>query len=58
MNYKRIDFVRDLQVLNGDELFNKYFRETLKIKIERTIRRLSAKLGIYSFIRCIYNKLK
>lgn len=58
MNYKRIDFVRDLQILNGDELFNKYFRETLKIKIERTIRRLSAKLGIYSFIRSIYNKLK
>lgn len=58
MNYKRIGFVRDLQVLNGDELFNKYFRETLKIKTERIIRRLSAKLGIYSFIRSIYNKLK
>lgn len=57
-NLKRDNFFKDLQVLNTDDLFNKYFKETLKIKIERIIRRLSAKIGLYSFVRNIYNKIK
>lgn len=57
-NFKRDDFFKDLQVLNADDLFNKYFKETLKIKIERIIRRLSAKIGLYGFVRNIYNKIK
>lgn len=57
-NFKRDDFFKDLQVLNADDLFNKYFKETLRIKIERIIRRLSAKIGLYGFVRNIYNKIK
>lgn len=54
---KRKEFLDDAQVLNGTELFAKYFPETPKVKWERIARFVCYKLGIYSVIKKIYVKL-
>lgn len=50
---KREEFFFDANILNGKELFEKYFPETILVKTERIIRLLCFKLGIYSFVKKI-----
>lgn len=57
-NDRRQVFMKDLQRLEGKKLFNKYFKLTLKVKIERLIRRKAASIGMYNFFREIYSKIK
>lgn len=50
-NVKRKDFFKDANSLSGEELFNKYFPETVKVRLERTIRVFCYKTGIYNFAK-------
>lgn len=56
-NEKRNDFFIDANVLSGDELFNKYFPETVKVKLERSIRVFCYKTGIYNFAKRTAKKI-
>lgn len=46
-NGKRESFFKDANRMSGEELFNKYFPETFKVKVEHCIRLTCYKLGIY-----------
>lgn len=56
-NEKREAFFQDANRMSGEELFNKYFPETFKVKAERFIRLTCYKLGIYSVAKKLYVKL-
>lgn len=49
-NNKKQVFVKDMNNLNGEELFEKYFPDTFKIKIERELRKFLLKTGVYKKI--------
>ena len=57
-NDKRDIFIKDLQNLEGKELFEKYFRVTWRVKTERFIRRAAISIGIYKIMRNLYRKIK
>lgn len=46
-NPKREQFIADMQKMDGKDLLNKYFPQTLRVKAERFARQTSYKLGIY-----------
>lgn len=48
---------RNCTTMSGEELFNKYFPETFKVKVEHCIRLTCYKLGIYSAAKKIYVRL-
>ena len=48
---KRKKFFEDANQMDGIMLFEKYFPETFKVIIERSVRLLCYKLGIYSFAK-------
>lgn len=50
-NEKRELFFKDANRMSGEELFNKYFPETFKVKAEHCIRLTCYKLGIYSIAK-------
>lgn len=56
-NEKRSAFLQDATVLNGTELFEKYFPDTFRVKAERVIRLTCYKLGIYSIMKKLFVKL-
>ena len=56
-NPKRKDFFYDLERLSPQECFNKYFPLTIRHKIEKRIRLLGVKLGIYMMLKSIFFKL-
>ena len=56
-NAKREEFFADAQVLDGKALFEKYFPNTFRVKVEHTIRLLCYKLGIYSIAKKAYVRL-
>lgn len=45
---KRDHFFKDLNSMRADECFNKYFPITLRVRIERMIRLVMNRLGLYS----------
>lgn len=49
-NEKREEFFKDANQLENKELFEKYFPDTLKVKIERYARTVLVKTGIYKKI--------
>lgn len=53
-NEKRESFFKDANRMSGEELFNKYFPETFKVKAEHCIRLTCYKLGIYSVAKKLY----
>lgn len=53
-NERRQAFFEDAHVMNGSELFRKYFPETLKVKAEHFVRIACYKLGIYSIAKKLY----
>lgn len=55
-NPKREQFVVDMQKMNGEDLLNKYFPETFRVRVERSVRRISYQLGIYKQIKKIAKK--
>lgn len=57
-NKKRGMFIKALKYLTVNELFEKYFKITWKIRIERFIRRTATRIGIYGILRTIYQKIK
>lgn len=56
-NEKRESFFKDANRMSGEELFNKYFPETFKVKVEHCIRLTCYKLGIYSAAKKLYVRL-
>lgn len=57
-NSKRKEFFDDLQKLEGEKLFQKYFPDTLKIKLERKARKILLKTGIYKKILNLGKKIR
>lgn len=53
-NERRQAFFEDARRMNGSELFQKYFPETLKVKAEHFVRIACYKLGIYSIAKKLY----
>lgn len=57
-NDKREQFFEDVNNLNEEELFNKYFSDTLKIKLERYGRMILQKTKLYKPILNIGKKIR
>ncbi len=57
-NEKRETFFKDIKLLTAEELFNKYTPVTFLVKVEKVLRNIFAKLGIYYFMKNVYYKLK
>lgn len=57
-NLLRSQFMNDINSITSEELFDKYFPDSIKVKIERNIRIITNELGIYKFSKSIYLKLK
>ena len=59
-NPKREQFFKDAAIMNGDELFKKWFPNNLKIRIKRFTRKTLEKIGIYRpvkrFVKKIFRK--
>lgn len=53
-NRNRQEFFQDALNLSNEELFKKYFPDSLKVKTERNLRKISYKLGIYKYVRKTY----
>lgn len=56
-NLKREEFFKDANRMGGEALFRKYFPETIMVKIERTVRIVCYKTGIYSRMKKLYKRL-
>ncbi|MFV0586044.1 Coenzyme F420 hydrogenase/dehydrogenase, beta subunit C-terminal domain [Bacteroides reticulotermitis] len=56
-NPKRGSFFRDLNSMQTDECFNKYFPITMRSKIEKIIRLAMNRLGMYSFAKRAFKTL-
>lgn len=54
-NPKRDEFMADLNILDAEKLFKKYFPNTIKVKIKRFIRIALYKLRIYKFVKNLYS---
>ena len=57
LNDNRSIFFSDSKAMDGYDLFEKYFPETTKVRLERMIRMAAFKLGIYSTVKKAYVKL-
>ena len=49
-NNLKENFVNDMNVLDEEKLFEKYFPDTLSVKIERNLRKFLLKTGLYNKI--------
>ena len=56
-NEKRNMFFEDASRLDGEQLFHKYFPNTIRVKVEHCIRLTCYKLGIYNVAKKIYVRL-
>lgn len=56
-NPKRECFMKDVQDMEGRQLFEKFFPDTVKIKLERTVRRFCLKIGIYSIAKKMFVRM-
>lgn len=57
MNEKRTNFFKDLNEVNEEEFFKKWFPDTIKVKVERTARVTMARTGVYKCIKKIAKKV-
>lgn len=57
-NEKREEFFKDANQLENKELFEKYFPDTIKVKIERYARTVLVKTGIYKKILSLGKKFR
>lgn len=56
-NPRREEFFMDANQLDGAQLFQKYFPNTLRVKAEHTVRLVCYQLGIYSAAKKMYVRL-
>lgn len=54
---RRTEFFEDAAKLDAEQLFNKYFPENFKVKVEHAARMICYKLGIYSVVKKIWVKI-
>ena len=54
---KRGQFFKDAGSMNGEDLFNKYFPNTIKVKVEHAVRMAFFKLGIYKVVKKVFVKV-
>lgn len=54
---KRKEFFEDINKMQEFEFFEKYFKDSLKVKCERSVRTILAKTGIYKNIKRIAKKI-
>ena len=57
MNKNRKEFFYDINRLEEKEFFNKYFPNTIKARMEKNVRIMLTKMGIYKKIKKIMKKL-
>lgn len=57
-NIKRNQFFEDSKVLTNSQLFNKYFADTIKVKVERNARKILLKTGLYKKILNLGKKVR
>ncbi|MBQ8514237.1 MAG: Coenzyme F420 hydrogenase/dehydrogenase, beta subunit C-terminal domain [Ruminococcus sp.] len=56
-NEKREQFFRDANSKSGEALFGQYFPETMKVRLERTVRIVCYKTGIYSAAKRVFKAI-
>lgn len=56
-NKNRKNFFEDINNLEEYKFFNKYFPDTIRVKLERNIRENLVKLGIYNKIKKVIKKI-
>lgn len=56
-NSLRDQFMQDATVMDCEELFDKYFPSTFKVKAEHCLRLICYKLGIYSIVKKAYVRI-
>lgn len=56
-NKNRKNFFEDINYLEEYKFFNKYFPDTIRVKLERNIRENLVKLGIYNKIKKLIKKI-
>lgn len=54
-NPVREQFFKDINSMETEKFFNKYFPDTIKVKLERITRKITIKLNIYSALKKAYN---
>lgn len=54
---KRKQFFIDASCMNGEELFTKYFPDTLKVRLEHAVRMAFFKMGIYKVAKKAFVKM-
>ena len=57
MNPRRKEFFVDAQSMENRAFFEKYFPDTPKVKVERFVRHISEKMGIYKIVKKTAKKL-
>ena len=57
-NSKREEFFKDLNNQESNTLLEKYFPNRIKNKVEKNIRLLTIKIGLYSFLIKIGKKIR
>ncbi|MCD7892368.1 MAG: polysaccharide pyruvyl transferase family protein [Erysipelotrichaceae bacterium] len=57
-NKKRKEFIEDMNKLEPEKLFNKYFPDTYKIKTERFLRKMLLKTGQYKKVITFGKKIR
>lgn len=56
-NARREQFMHDATIMDGTTLFDKYFPNTFKVKMEHSIRMICYKIGIYSIVKKAYVRI-
>lgn len=57
-NSRKAEFVKDMNSISSEELFEKYFPDTIKVKLERTLRSFLLKTGLYKKIISFGKKIR
>lgn len=57
MNPKREAFFVDLNLLDAEVCFHKYFPVTLRHRLEKQARLWTARLGLYKYIKKIFKAI-
>lgn len=57
MNAQRIQFFKEINEIDENTFFEKWFPDSIKVKIERNIRHFMAKTGIYKFVKKTIKKI-
>ncbi len=58
INTNRARFFNDAEKMKGEELFNKWFANTIKTNISYYIRVIIYKIGLYPFLKKLYVRIK